>query len=1225
MDNKLNIVPITAPSLSHSDYGTQIEKQFQNIDSNFKKILGTDFLKGNTGDSVHLIEVEFIENSNKSLGLYLNGKDLTAGDLYNLVKNAILNGIDEKDHTSNSLINVGDVTWKDSLKRMNKITFLYKTNDSEQRIIISSLYFTFLDERFSNIQHNDIASYEGAVDLSCILFIHNEQNNLVFDRINTFPTLYYDSNMISQDSTEYNKFGTFCWVINGNKTGIPATGPRGKTGKDNVIYVVKVDGKAADASNKHSIREVLWIDDTGSRFIPLNDFLKKDVNFQQGSFVMAINNDLTVQGEIGDWNEEGETHMWASPVIVEESEDADGEIFYNYYAYCDHNNSVLNIYNAKSILDAMGGIGYSEVLHGLIVPITESQTGTDGLVKQPAHMIFALPPVTGQEGLVKHNNLYIAPMDDLHRKPDPNIFERSWDDGEFIYEPSKSSISFLYNITEVGHNLKVFGSATIDGKLATSNNLEVAGGVVVNKLAKFNNESIFNGLANFVDDAYFQNTYIKGAIEVSGGSNVGPMFNIIPEERYLYQSYKANEIDIKDTDSYIHIYNGQVLNENQYVPDSIIKIEHVIPSIDNNTGEDEDEGVETAAEEEEAPTTPVPVINIYKDVNIYANADITGKLDVSSLDINQDVKVGEDLIVGATANIEQNLNVEGQLYCNGELYANNGLNADKDISLGGVTITNSNNDSHMDVSVESNFSKNINIGEFFSDGNEENEKQKNTNIILHPTESIDDVIDSFKISKKYVEIPNSVLKPVVYSPIITGIEKTDVKTIHNLAKNKSGGTSGITDTKTINMSIAGHTFNEGSSDLSTDNFSGFDPNPENLSNLWLHPLTGIDFNKFKDTASITVPYEGEFVIWENSSGENANEYRLRMLNDLTVLFTVSGRNLYSDPWFAKAVWTKPKWSQASMKVSLSQQYENSTTTTILADITSKPNLTLFNMSDTDTFENGGTAEKKGYGDTVLCSYSITPNSDLLYIDGSDLKKLTIKINVSLKFTRNKTNNEDKNNYETFRSVKILGILPSRRYSSGARPKILSRLYGLSGQANKTPLDNRTVKEQRELFDKLIIANKTDNIKCASLSYSSYSGILGNSTKNTGVYNLINSKETYKQNTIIATGISENDKISMQINYDKLSITNILTLDKVETSSSFSKPNTHVCNEGILMAATPENYSYIKSIKNDKGDMDVVIGAVKYLSKGIDGNPGIYKAETSLYDFLINQGVSPHKI
>ena len=449
----IKLTSITAPGLNISNYGEHIDQQFTNIDSNFKKIVGTDFLKGNAGDSVQIIEIKFEKNNNNLTGLYLNGTNLTYDAIYNLVRKAILDGLNEFDSNRNQVLNpINGINWDDNLAIFNNITIVYRiSEETGQKNVISSLYYTFHDARFSKIQYDNSADYKGIVDMSCVVSTQSRNNRVLFKKLNTFPTLYYNEDI--RDAQ--NNYGTFCWIINGNKTEIPAVGPRGETGNMGTVYLVKVSDSLN--SNYKFIRQVFYIDgsETG-KWENIEDFIAncedRKIYFGEGSCVLALK-------EVDSDNISYENRLWISPVHVDNKES-----IIRYYAYCDESNSVLGVFNTDQLLHSMSDIYKSGNLFGLFVPITGVEDN-----KQAAHMIYALPDV---EGGNIYNHLYMAPVKDIHQKP----WYTKWNDNGSdyngslgLYDTEKSVMSFLYHNVIADNNLTVNGAIKFKDNLSINN------------------------------------------------------------------------------------------------------------------------------------------------------------------------------------------------------------------------------------------------------------------------------------------------------------------------------------------------------------------------------------------------------------------------------------------------------------------------------------------------------------------------------------------------------------------------------------------------------------------------------------------------------------------------------------------------------------------------------------------------------------------------------------
>ena len=63
MSDVLSILKtIEAPNLTESNYGENIQQQFENIDSNFQKLGNRDFVKGEKGADLGLEQIALFNN-----------------------------------------------------------------------------------------------------------------------------------------------------------------------------------------------------------------------------------------------------------------------------------------------------------------------------------------------------------------------------------------------------------------------------------------------------------------------------------------------------------------------------------------------------------------------------------------------------------------------------------------------------------------------------------------------------------------------------------------------------------------------------------------------------------------------------------------------------------------------------------------------------------------------------------------------------------------------------------------------------------------------------------------------------------------------------------------------------------------------------------------------------------------------------------------------------------
>lgn len=100
---------------------------------------------------------------------------------------------------------------------------------------VGSLPYIFIDPRYRNTQMGDYNNYpsvdqtliQSTMDISCVLYSEpSEDGYITFKTADPFPQLYYND-------------GQFYWSINGQKTGIPASGVQGLPGKNSQFIIAE--------------------------------------------------------------------------------------------------------------------------------------------------------------------------------------------------------------------------------------------------------------------------------------------------------------------------------------------------------------------------------------------------------------------------------------------------------------------------------------------------------------------------------------------------------------------------------------------------------------------------------------------------------------------------------------------------------------------------------------------------------------------------------------------------------------------------------------------------------------------------------------------------------------------------------------------------------------------------------------------------------------------------
>ena len=367
---------ITIPDLE-SLSGDNIRDAFKSIDRNFERLAQLDFIKGDSGDSMFIEEIELIEHTDwmstiqeTILKLHLDTDGKPVGD----------NFIGEYDIFYNFIREPG------------KIYAIYKFNENtNEKKYISSLPYTFLDARFNKenlvqfSQTEDYANdYIDAIDYSCTLYMGEDGK---WNVVQNFPILYYDNDL------------GFCWKINGNETGISAQGPEGRSGTDGQVFIVMVD-YYDDNGNiktpyKDNMYEVLSVMNTMGEFVPVSD---SDLRNKYGNAVMAIPNIPDLLSSLND--EVLGYPLWITYALKYEN---------THIVACDDKLMISNVTTTNSLKKIFNQICIDGAgLKGYYIPIDKADPTKD---TKSAHMIYASKVKNTAE---TYNKLNISPVSDIN-------------------------------------------------------------------------------------------------------------------------------------------------------------------------------------------------------------------------------------------------------------------------------------------------------------------------------------------------------------------------------------------------------------------------------------------------------------------------------------------------------------------------------------------------------------------------------------------------------------------------------------------------------------------------------------------------------------------------------------------------------------------------------------------------------------------------------------------
>lgn len=260
--------------------GNDINNRFSAIDSNFKRIVQSDYLRGAPGANYGSKHIYFAKLDPNRVGANVSYNNPT---LYNPViksggsdpmimdntyilralRDAILskclgnavNNLPSEPYSSdkqevndnfwnsqNELVSLkpiqapnGDtINWHDNIASgidddYNVFTFIVEDQNGTLNAY-SSLVYIFIDKRFEYITDANKDQYEGLVDLSCAIYFSYKRSGSAgtysgtFESVQTFPTI------------EYNTDGNFYWKIYGSNSGLLAQGPKGDAASSAMIY-----------------------------------------------------------------------------------------------------------------------------------------------------------------------------------------------------------------------------------------------------------------------------------------------------------------------------------------------------------------------------------------------------------------------------------------------------------------------------------------------------------------------------------------------------------------------------------------------------------------------------------------------------------------------------------------------------------------------------------------------------------------------------------------------------------------------------------------------------------------------------------------------------------------------------------------------------------------------------------------------------------------------------
>lgn len=378
--SETNIIPINkieVPTLGDVTYASDLSAALNSINDNFTTLANRDFVKGEHGTSVQIVEDKF----------FIDGEITILGTKLKKCIEARSTDLERADVTYEG----GTLTLWDNFTQetAGSLYMIYNAENNEALPgAISSLYYIFLDGRFmtDKIGTIDPDKFNNLKDLSCVLVYDKDvkvelDGHLVdggFKALdNAFPTIYYERGV------------GLCWKINGNGTGLPIQGVPGVDGRDATLNIVK----CSQITNENAIirGEVTGVYSIYDGYIAVTEV--EDLNAFDGAAALILAPSATGNGNYFYF---GYTH-------ISEVENEDKTITRTMYAECNQDTAITygieneNFVTAMKNINLAGNNGISDI-KGLFLPIDAERNGV-----QPVHLLSATS-ITNESGQTENKN-----------------------------------------------------------------------------------------------------------------------------------------------------------------------------------------------------------------------------------------------------------------------------------------------------------------------------------------------------------------------------------------------------------------------------------------------------------------------------------------------------------------------------------------------------------------------------------------------------------------------------------------------------------------------------------------------------------------------------------------------------------------------------------------------------------------------------------------------------
>lgn len=400
------LTPITAPDLTSSSFGDNVKQQFENIDSNFRKLGNYDFIKGEHGADLGICrESIFIDDTTKLSAL--------GAAVVSVILGKIVNENDDITKIEGAPGKVLDSNWYDFFVKdgvadedTSMISVFYRDinpllENSIREYIGSPTPIVFIDARFSSStikkagEDNSYDDYSSVTDLSCALYVSYD-NGWRVEKINHFPTLYYEDSM-------------FKWKIADKESGIRAQGAPGLDGRPGRVWIGLTDsvisGNDITSITATDVPISCILSDEGE-WVEWSDSAKLDVFEEMGvregdTIIMIPIND------INDVTKSESQYVTDNLIFISSVKIKDGKYVAYYNKYNLLNVSIGDTWVYETLLH-VGGTGDKDI-RGLFIRMKPDAQKDDKDFGK-AHILYADKIDSSGE---LNNHLHIRPTADF--------------------------------------------------------------------------------------------------------------------------------------------------------------------------------------------------------------------------------------------------------------------------------------------------------------------------------------------------------------------------------------------------------------------------------------------------------------------------------------------------------------------------------------------------------------------------------------------------------------------------------------------------------------------------------------------------------------------------------------------------------------------------------------------------------------------------------------------